>query len=165
MATVTINQVAWDFANLQISIDVLEKSGSTVVPLTQLPIAQYIKEINYTPKLEIEDMHGSSRNVQDTTDGMVSHEASMTVEAYGALYLVETIHSFPLRGLGTVLLTIGVQFYKAGLPLHVHTIHQSRIVSPEFAFKMGAEALSVPISLKPKNVFLNGTDYFGNPIA
>jgi hypothetical protein len=165
MATVTINQVAWDFANLQISIDVLEKSGSTVVPLTQMPIAQYIKEINYAPKIEIEDMHGSDRNVQDTTDGVASHEASITVEAYGALYLVDTIHSFPGRGLGTVLLTIGVQFYKPGLPLTVHTIHQARILSPEFAFKMGAEALSVPISLKPKNVFLNGTDYFGKPIA
>jgi hypothetical protein len=160
---ITINQRAWDFADIDITIDICQLQGTQLVTLDTLAPARYFKEINYSSKREVEDMYGGARNVQDQTEGRAMHEASMTVEKYGADYIFGSIDALGL-GWGQVLLVMGIQFYKPGLPLTVDTIYKAAILGDEQAHKAGTEALVVPITLKPQNIYKNGRDVFGQTL-
>lgn len=160
---VTINTVAWDFANIDIVVDIVEKVGTEFRTLESLAASRYFREINYAPKVEVEDMYGGDRNPQDQTDGRASHEASVTLEKYGFDHLFGSIAALG-KGWAQVRLMIGIQFYKPGLPIEVDTIWAAKILGAEQAYKAGQEGLMVPVTLKPLNIFIKGVDPFGKTL-
>jgi hypothetical protein len=160
-----IFKVAYDFSNAECSIDVVELQGTQIVVLSSLPIADGIEEVNYTPSIEREKMYGSNRQPQARTEGQADYEASITMQLYWWRYLIDVANDLG-RGLGNIELNIGYNLFKGGnVPLHQDVIWRAAIKSPESAFKRGPENMMVPVSLDPMNIFYDGVDMFGNPIA
>lgn len=160
-----IFKTAYDFASAECSIDVVEMQGTQLVVLASLPIADGIEEVNYTPSIEREKGYGSNRQPQVRTDGQADYEASVTMLLYWWRYLIDVANDLQ-RGLANIELNIGYNLFKGGnVPLHQDVIWRATIKSPESAFKRGPENLMVPVSLDPMNIFYDGVDMFGNPIA
>lgn len=163
MATTTINQVAWDFGNLSIQLDIYEQVGSNGARLLvgNVPITAGFKEINYDGKIETEDMMGSSRLPQDTTDGVGMFEANFTLEKWASDFLLATINGIDGHGWGTVRLTLTIIFSKPGVDPVADTVQLARILNPSSGFKAGKDPLTVQYTLKPYRVYYQGKDPFG----
>jgi hypothetical protein len=160
-----IHKVAYDFSHAEAAIDIVEVQGTSLVVLRSLPIADGIEEINYTPSVEREKAYGSNRNPQMRTDGQADYEASVTMLMYWWRYLIDVANELG-KGLFNIELNIGYNLFKGGnVPLHQDTIWRCAIKSPESAFKRGPENLMVPIALDPMNIYYDGLDGYGKPIA
>lgn len=161
-----LTQVAWDFQNYQFVWSILEKVGTEVrILVDNLPIGSATKEITYDGKIEFEDMMGSDRQAQDTTDGVGTYEANVVLEKWGADFLEETIAELDGHGIGTVRFNIGCIAYKNGIDPKPDLISLARVANPSHAFKSGKDALSVSFGLKPHRVYVRGKDLFGNKIT
>lgn len=160
-----IYKVAYDFSNAEASIDIVELQGTDIVVLRSLPIADGIEEVNYTPSVEREKGYGANRQPQIRTDGQDDYEASITMLMYWWRYLIDVANELG-KGLANIELNVGYNLFKGGsVPLHQDTIWRAAIKSPESAFKRGPENLMVPVALDPMNIFYDGVDMRGNPIA
>lgn len=158
---VTINKVAYDFPNIGVGIDIVEKQGTSLVVLASLPILDGLEEINYAPTVEFEAMLASGRVASDFTEGSVTFEGSVSMQLYWWRYLINMANSLG-RGLMNVRFNMGITFYKPGLQLEVDTIQEAKLSSMEAAFSRGAETLMTPIGFKALNCFYNGVDLLGN---
>lgn len=155
-----LEQVGYDFSNIELSIDLVYRRGTQLVLLQPLPVAEGIEDISYTGSLEREKMYGTSRNPLDRTEGIADYEASLTMLMYWWRYIVDVCLEEGI-GLGQVELNILVMYVKGGIPLQADFLYRCGIKSPENAFKRGAENLMVPVSLDPMDIFYNGVNMFG----
>ncbi len=166
MATVQINGVAWDFQNIQVQLSIHEQLGSdSRVLVNDVPITLAFKEINYDGKIETEDMMGSARLSQDTTDGVGAFEANFTLEKWGSDYLLGQIAQIDGHGWATVRLSLGIIYSKPGVDPVVDTIKLARILNPSNGHKAGKDPLSVQYTLKPFRIYYQGKDPFGGPLT
>jgi hypothetical protein len=162
----TINNVAWDYANCAFTVNIVELvANEERLLVANLPIGPAVKEISYSGKIEVEDMMGSSRQSQDTTDGVGMYEASLVLEQYGADYIDETVAELEGHGIGTVRFNIGVTRYKTGIDPKTDIIYRARVLNPDSAWKAGKDPLTTSISLKPFRIYRRGKDLFGNKIV
>ena len=161
---VVINQVAWDFANFMVHMGIYEQIGSnnSRVLVDNIPISKAFKEINYTSKIEVEDMLGSGRLPQDQTDGVGVFEANFTLEAWGSDYLLGIIAGIDGHGWGTIRLSMTIIRSKLGVDPITDTIQLARILQPDNSHKSGKEPLSMQYTLKPYRIYYQGKDPFGN---
>ncbi len=159
-----VYKVAYDFSNAEVAIDIVQMQGTNLVVLAQLPIAEGIEEVNYTPSIEREKMYGASRNPVDRTEGTADYEASITMLQYWWFYIRDVLKELGV-GMFNAEFNIHYTLFKGGnVPLHTDLLYRCAIKSPEHAFKRGPENLMVPVELDPMNIYYDGVDGFGNPI-
>jgi hypothetical protein len=162
---VVINQVAWDFSNLEIQFELLNKiSAVDVRSLGSIGVGTGITEITYKWTIERADMMGSARQSQDETDGICTYESSMSTELYWWQYFEDKAAEAQVA-MANLRLNINIVFYKPGIPPRVHLIHRAALTSAEHGFARGSEPLIVPIELKPHRVYQNGIDPLGNRLS
>jgi hypothetical protein len=167
MATVTINQVPWQFSNISYQFALYEWNGPGQVKLLidNLPLGAAVKEFNYSGKIEVEDMMGSAQQAQDTTDGVGAYSGDFTLEQYGADKLEEIIAGIAGHGWGTVRLNTSLIFSKPGVDTFTHTIYMARVIENNSPLKAGKDPLAVQYTLKPHRIYKRGKDAFGLPLT
>jgi hypothetical protein len=161
---VTVNTVAWDFSNLEVQVELLNKlSNVDVRTLGNIGVATGLTEINYTSTIERADMTGSARQAQDETDGLATYEASISLELYWWRYFLAKAREAQV-GWANLRMNVQVVMFKPGIAPEVDTIYRASIASSERAFAKGPDSLVVPVELKPFRIFEQGVDPFGNSI-
>lgn len=162
-----LTQVAYDFSHAEVGIDVVAMLGTQLVLLQSLPIVDGVEEVNYKPTIERAKMYGSSRQPLDRTGGHADYDASITMQMYWWRYLIDVANDMRI-GLADLELNISYMIYRErgnNSPLHVDILYRTAIKSPEAAFKRGPDNLMVQVALDPMNIFYDGFDMFGTPIA
>lgn len=160
-----IYNVAYDFSNIEVGIDLVQRVGNDLVVLATLPIAEGVEEINYKPTVERAKIYGSLRNPIDRTGGIIDYEASLTMLLYWWRYIIDVCHEIGI-GLANVELNCSVLYYKdSAVPLHEDLIYRAAIKSPEAAFKKGPDGLMQQIGLDPLNLYYDGVDMLGKTLA
>jgi hypothetical protein len=153
MATVTVNNIAYDLQNC--SVELVTASGS-------LGLVNGIEELNYSHKVMREPMR-QGRAIASWTDGEPEYEASITVQKAYWDYWVEAAQELGI-GLAMMQLTIGATYFKENV-LTQDTLWKCLYSSSEHAFKRGPDLLIVPVEFNVSNIYFQGVDVFGNDIG
>lgn len=160
-----IYNVAYDFANIEVSIDMVVRVGTTLRVIQTLPIAEGVEEVNYKPTIERAKIYGSLRNPIDRTGGIADYDASLTMLLYWWRYVIDVANQNGF-GLAQIELNVGVTYYKdPQVPLHQDLLYRSAIKSPEASFKKGPDGLMQQVTLDPMNIYYDGFDLFGKTLA
>lgn len=160
-----IYNVAYDFSNIEVTIDVVHRVGTSLEVIQTLPIAEGIEEVNYKPTIERAKIYGSLRNPIDRTGGIADYDASLTMLLYWWRYLIDVVNQSRV-GLANAELNVGVTYYKdQAVPLHQDLLFRAAIKSPEASFKKGPDGLMQQVTLDPMNVYYDGFDVFGKSLA
>lgn len=160
----TINNVAWDFQNLETSITLCTLQGPQIVTVAELPIIDGSEEINYSDKLEDEEMWGSSRTPQGETDGVVSFDGSLGLLMKSWDWLHNTMSENKI-GWAQARLNISLTFTKPNVDPINHLLYAARIMGNQAQFKRGQENLRVTMPIRPRNIYRNGVDPFGKQLT
>lgn len=153
MATVTVNNVAYDLQNCEVEL---------VTPNGTMGLVGSLEELNYSTKINREAMR-TGRLIADWTDGEGEHECSITVQKAQWDYWVNVAQELGI-GLGMMKLTIGATYFKNQI-LTQDTVWKALYSSSEHAFKRGPDLLVVPVEFNVSNIYYQGTDWLGNDIG
>lgn len=159
MATVTVNDIAYDLQNCE--VDLVTQWGP-------IGLIGSLEELNYSTKITREPMR-RGRLIADWTDGEAEHEASITVQKSQWDFWVATARENQI-GLALMKLTINATYFKNSI-LTQDTLWKCLYMSEEHAFKRGADLLVVPVEFNVSNIFYGtsgstrGVDVFGNDIG
>jgi hypothetical protein len=159
-----VQKAAFDFQSQTVTIDLCVIEGDQLRLLLSLPFADGVRECNYTDTAEFEAMYGSNRLPQDFTDSVFSFEGSLTFERYWTNYIEDVLEDLGI-GYAMARLNIASNLYRGGsIPARQDVLWSCKVKSWESAFKQGPEAMMVPLSLTPLNIYRNGRDPFGNTL-
>jgi hypothetical protein len=160
-----IYNVAYDFTNIEVNIDLVEKAGTEIQLIQTMPILEGIEEVNYKPTIERAKIYGSLRNPIDRTNGVLDYDASLTMQFYWWRYIISVANEHSV-GLANIELNVAVTYFKdSQVPLFQDLLYRCAIKSPEAAFKRGADGLMQQVALDPMNVYYDGFDMLGKSIA
>lgn len=153
MAAVTINQVAYGYADIKIEITALGTSFGILESGCQ--------SISYNWSVERDDMYGGSRIPVDSTDGQAAFEASVTLNRHWVNYVIAQVAEMGI-GLANLEMTIAVMYAKGDAPLTTDTLSRVRFIGFEHSHDQGPDVLEVECELHLMNIYYNGVDIFGN---
>lgn len=150
---VTINQQAYDYANISIDISIPGRSFGIV--------GAGAESINYSTSFDREIMRGGSRLPVDTTDGEAEFEGSITFNRYWFDYIVAQAAEAGV-GLGVLEMTIAVSYAKSpDVAIQTDTLSRVRFNGFDHSHDQGPDVLQVECDLHIMNIYYNGVDVFG----
>jgi hypothetical protein len=152
---ILINQVSYDHFGLKIDLG----QGGVSFGL----IDGGCVEISYSHSIEDEVMLGGDRLPVDETEGHAAFDGSITVERYWYHYLLERAKELGL-GQAQLRLVLGLTYQKEPAAPVTDTLIGVRLLGAENSSSKGPDKQVVEMSMRPRNIFYNGIDVFGNKL-
>lgn len=153
---IEINKVAYDFYNLQVEIS---QSGQTFGV-----VGPGCEGADYNWKLNDEVMYGGSRLPVDETDGDVTFDGKFKFNRYWFNFLVAQAAELQI-GLVQLRLNLALSYSKGNSPIVTDTLTEVRILGGDHSNQRGPTPLVVELPMRPRNIFYNGVDVFGNRLT
>lgn len=154
MATVKVNQVAYDFYSMEVEVSANGESFGVI---------EGLEEIEYTTTINREKLYGRSRVPIERTDGDAEFDGSITIHRYWYNYLVKLAKELGI-GLAQLEMTFAITYAADGETV-TDTLTRVKLGEIGNSHSRSPDPLQVTLPLDLMNVYYDGVDVFGAKLA
>jgi hypothetical protein len=157
--TVKLDQNAYDFKNLQVSIT----GGSKLQGVRGTPfgIVQGVQEIEYSVTINREKFYGTSRVPLLETEGEAEFSGSITMHRYWFNYIIAKAKELKIP-LAYLEMTLAVAYFVKGKGIVTDTLKEAKFQEIGNSHTNGPAHLMVAMPLTMNDIFFSGVNVFGD---